>query len=212
MKKLQTVQTASPADAKEGARRTLYQRLHLVSLAKGLAIGLVFVLVSIPMGNWRELDRKVGEAQRVWQGLEVDGKKIPGDQQLPIGDIVEGRAAAAANLLAIMSRYQDVAKTERAALEKARNTMHNAGTPKEIAEANAALQIAISDAVNAVHSHLNTEDKELLQTVTASFNEHGRKLAIRARDYDRQMQKAIDTYNDLPTRALFSKPELFSEL
>lgn len=214
MKKKQHAQQTPAADVKDAGRRTIYQRLHLLSLSKGICIALALVLASVPVGNARELNRKLDQARRVWEGTEIDGKAIPADQQLPVSQIIEGRAAAAANLLTVMKRYPDAAVIEREALDRARIAMKNAGDPKSTAQANAALQTCVTEAMAALpaQASVSSEDYELLRQVAASFNEQANRLAIRIRDYDRQMQKAIDTYDDLPSRGLFPRPELFGEL
>jgi len=211
MKKEQDSRKVPVTDVTNLGRRTIYQRLHLISLGKGICIALALVLLSVPLGNWRALQSKLDEARRVWDGLEVDGKKIPAAQQTPISQIIEGRAAAASNLLTIMKRYPGAAVAEREALERARNAMRGAGDPASAERANEALSACVSEGMDALFAQTNISDDDhaWLEQVAASFNEQGRKLFIRARDYNRQMQKAIDAYDEMPASALFARPALF---
>jgi len=198
-------------DVKDIGKRTLYKRLHLLSLGKGLCIAMILIVISVPLGNRQALNAKLEAARRVWDGIEVDGKTIPVDQRLYIGPLTKDFAATATNLITIMMRYADAATEERAALERARDAMRNANNPESVARAEASLFISFRNAMHALfeQTKVSDEDRILVDEVRISFNDQRHKLAIRARDYDRQMQKAIDTYNQLPTRALFSKPELF---
>ena len=195
-------------------RRTLYQSLHLMPAWMGMLMGLLLLLISIPAGNWQALDRQVSAARRVWDGLTIDGSKVPKEEQLSMEDILAGRVADAANLLTVMRRYPNAAGEERATLEAARNGMRSAGEPGQIGAANVTLQEAMKAAVAALYDQANLtgEDDQLVRQVVDDFNDHGRKLRVRVRDYDRVMQKALDAYDTLPTRALFPKPELFGEL
>lgn len=200
-------------DGKEtGGRRTLYQSLHLIPLGKGILLGLLLVIISLPVGNAKQLYGQMREAQLVWDGVHVDGAKVPEAEQLSTEKILAERAGAAANLLVIMERYPQSAVSERNALEKAKAALQRAVTPTEARLANDALQQAMSGAIDALYAQarVTEEDKKLVLSAVGTFNDHGRKLGVRVRDYDRAMQKALDTYNDIPTRALFAKPELYN--
>jgi hypothetical protein len=195
-------------------RRTLYQSLHLMPAWLGMLLGLLLVLASVPAGNWKALNRQISATQRVWAGLAIDGTPVPKNEQLSMEAILAGRVADAANLLTVMRRYPDTAAGERAELETARSGMRSAGEPGRIRAANAALQEAMNSAVKALYEQvrLTEEDDLLVRQVVDDFNDHGRKLRVRVRDYDHVMQKALDTYNELPSRARFPTPEFFGEL
>ena len=214
MKDTRNARQSPGADGKDTGRHKLYQRLHLVSFGKGLVIALLLVVLSVPVGNWRALNIKLAAAQRVWDGLEVDSKKIAVDRQVPITQLLKDRGDAATNLITLMKNYPDVAVEERRALERARDAMRAAGDPASTAKADNNLFICFQDAMDALlfQTTITDEHFELLDEVRVAFNEHGRKLTIRARDYDRQMKKAIDTYNELPTRSLFAEPELYNDI
>jgi len=214
MKNKQSARQSPGTDSKNTDRKTLYQRLHLISFGKGLLIALILIALSVPVGNWQALNVKLDAAQRVWDGLEVDSKPIPADQQHPIAELIRERAAAASNLITLMQHYPDVAVEERRALERARDAMQAASDPASTARADHALFVSFQEAMDVLVSEasLTTEHFELLDAVRVAFNEQGRRLTIRARDFDRQMQKAIDTYDDLPTRQLFARPELYENI
>ena len=202
------------SDNKDLDRKTLYQRLHLVSFGKGLLIALVLIALSLPVGNWQALNAKLEAAQRTWEGLEVDNKPIPADQQVLISRLIKERADAATNLLTLMNNYPNVGVEQRQALERARDAMRAASDPASTARADHDLFASFQEAMDALISQttITPEHYELLDAARVAFNEQGRKLTIRARDFDRQMQKAIDTYNDLPTRRLFARPELYESI
>lgn len=201
-------------DVQESERKTLYQRLHLVSFHKGLLIGLVLMAVSIPIGNHKALDGRLAASRRVWEGLEVDSKKIPASQQVSIEQLLKACADPAANLVTLMKNYPNAATTERTALERARDAMRAATDPDSTVRADHNLFVCFQNALNALQDQadLTAEQNELLDGVVASFNAGRRQLALRSLDYDRQQQKAIDTYNELPARALFAKPELYETI
>jgi len=203
-------------DTQKTGRRTLYQRLHMISFGKGLLVALLLIALSVPVGNGQALGSKLTAARRVWDGLEVDNKPIPEDRQIPVAQLHKGCADAASNLLTVMSHYPQAAAPEREALERARDAMRAATGPASTAKADHNLFICFQDAMDALQSQtqINNESErlELLNEVVVSFNAHRRQLAIRSRDYDRQMQKALDTYNELPTRRLFARPELYEEI
>jgi len=214
MKNKQGARQSPGAQSKHTDRKTLYQRLHLIPFGKGLLIALILIALSVPVGNRQALNAKLDAAQRVWEGLEVDSKRIPADQQLPIARLIRERADAATNLITLMRHYPDVAVEERQALERARDAMLAAGGPASTARADHALFARFQEAMDALISQttITAEHYELLNEVRVAFNEKGRMLTIRARDFDRQMQKAIDAYNDLPTRGLFARPELYENI
>jgi len=200
----------------KSGRRTLYQRLHMIPFGKGLLIGLLLVALSVPVGNWQALNSRLAAAQRVWDGLEIDNNRIPEDRQVPVAQLIKGCADAASNLITLMSFYPDAAVQEREALERARDAMRAASGPASTAQADHNLFVCFEAAMNALQEQtgINSESErlELLSEVVASFNAHRRQLAIRSRDYDRQMQRALDTYNELPTRQLFARPELYDDI
>ncbi|MCL2810644.1 MAG: hypothetical protein FWD25_01995 [Clostridia bacterium] len=201
---------------KKSGRRTLYQRLHMIPFGKGLLIGLLLVVLSVPVGNWQALNSRLAAAQRVWDGLEVDNKRIPQDRQVPIAQLIKGCADAASNLITLMNHYPSVAIQEREALERARDAMRTASGPVSTAQADHDLFVSFEAAMGALQDQTGIADEserfELLGEVVASFNTQRRQLVIRTRDYDRQMQRALDTYNELPTRQLFPRPELYDDI
>jgi hypothetical protein len=109
-----------------------------------------------------------------------------------------------------MSRYPNVAASEREALKDACAAARRAVTPAEINAGDKALFDRVSAAINALgdQSPINSEDKASIQRALDIFNDSSTALKVRVRDYNRQMLKALDTYNGLPTRALFPRPEL----
>jgi len=201
-------------DIKDTEKPTLYKRLHLLSFSKGLLIALVLIAISVPIGNRKALTSRLEAAQRVWHGLEVDSKPIPENQRVSIEQLLKSCADAAANLITLMKNYPDAAVAERTALERARDAMRAAGNPASAVRADYDLFVCFQNAMDALldQAHITGEEFELLDGVVASFNAGRRQLALRARDYDRQQQKAIDTYNELPARALFAKPELYETM
>ncbi len=207
-------QEANLTGGKKGAsgRRTLYQSLHLISLSKGILLGLILVVLSVPVGNAKEFQGQMREAQLVWEGVHIDGKKVPEADRLSTEEILSGQTGAAANMLVIMDRYPRSATNERIALEKARGVLKQARTPEEARQANDVLQKAMSAAIDALYkqTEVTDEDKKLVVTAVRTFNDYVSKLRVRVRDYDRALQKALDIYNDIPTRALFAKPEVYS--
>lgn len=189
----------------KGGRRTLYQRLHLISLRGGVILALCMVLASVPLGNWRVLSQKVGAAERVWNGQR------PGD--LSMAEVMTGRVADAANLLTIMKKFPDAMQAERNALESASQKMREAQSMSQIAQATTTLEQGIQKGALALYEQpeITQEQKRLVQQVTDSSNNHTMQQVILKRDYNRVMQEALDTYNELPARMLLTKPELFGE-
>ena len=214
MKEKRDVRQGAGDDSKNTGRRTFYQRLHMISFGKGLLIALLLIALSVPVGNGQALGGKLSAAQRVWDGLEVDNKPIPQERQVPVAQLQKGCADAASNLITLMKSYPDAAAQEREALERARDAMRAATGPASTAKADHNLFICFQEAMDALFDQVSItgEPLDLLNEVVVSFNAQRRQLAIRTRDYDRQMQKALDTYNELPTRRLFPRPELYEEI
>ena len=199
----------------KATRRTLYQRLHLISFRTGLIIGLVLACVALPVGNQRALERQMRAARQVWEGVVFEGYTVPADQRKSIPDVLRARAAEAANLVAVMRRYPDAAKPEREALVQARESMPRAGgSVTAYARVDAVLQACMTEAVDALYAQtkLTAEDAQLVLRVTRAFNDHAGKLGRMARDYNLAAERALDTYYDLPTRIFLEKPVLFDSL
>ncbi len=186
-----------------GGRRTLYQRMHLIPQRVGILIAIALIVISIPVGNARELNKKMAAAQRVWDG------KATG---LAMSQIVEGRVADAANLLTIMKRYPKTATPQRDALEAASQQLQKAHGVSATARASQELEAALLDASDALlqeQSALRQEDQQLVKQVVDSASDHRAKQVVLARDYNREAENALKAYESMPARLFLSKPELF---
>jgi len=166
------------------------------------------------LGQIRMFNIAQSAARRVWEGLEIEGRSVPTDQQISIEKLLKGCTDPAGNLVALMKMYPDAAKAERAALERARDAMRAAGDPESTAQADHDLFVCFRNAMDAWigQAEVAGEHLELLDEVVMSFNAARRQLALRARDYDRQLQKAIDLYDLLPYQTKIPKPALYQDI
>lgn len=180
-----------------GQRRTLYQRLHLISFQKGLVIGILLLLLSIPVGNGRELIAKTSAAEAQWQMTEF----------------IDGRVTAAGNLATIAGRYPAAGEDVLQELREAQAQMKRVRTGGVVAVSSAdrRLQAAMEAEIDALQKtgELTAEDKRLITAVADTFDDNGDKMRRQAREYDRLIQLALSTYEQLPTRFLFPKPQVY---
>lgn len=186
---------ALPTEA--GQRRTLYQKLHLISFQKGLIIGVLLLALSIPVGNGRELVAKTSAAQAQWQ----------------VTEFIDGRVTAAGNLSTIAGRYPAAGEEALHELREAQAQLKRVRTGGVVAVSSAdrRLQAAMDAEIAALQKtgELTAEDKRLITGVADTFDDHGEKMRRQAREYDRLIQLALDTYEKLPTRFLFPKPQVY---
>ncbi len=180
-------------------RRTFYQRLHLMSLPVGILLGALLFLVSIPIGNGRELFSLTQAAQKQWK----------------VQPFIDGRVAQVENLITIAERYPGVDASLMQELKEAQAQMKHAksGGVVPVSAADRRLQAAFTSMIGALHQseQLTQEDKKLIVGVIDAYNEQGTKLGLQAREYNRLAQLAIDLYEKLPTRWLFQKPAIYIE-
>ncbi len=180
-------------------RRTLYQRLHLLSLPVGILLGILLFLISIPIGNGRELFSLTSAAQKQWK----------------VQPFIDGRVAQVENLVTVAERYTGIDASMMQELREAQAQMKHARNSGVVvvSAADRRLQAAFTSMIGALEQggQLTREDKQLIVGIIDAYNEQGTKLGLQAREYNRLAQLAINLYEKLPTRWLFPKPAIYIE-
>ena len=176
-------------------RRTLYQRMHIIPKKVGLIVCVALMVISIPLGNYRELSKHVVKATAT---LQVEG-------------LLVRRAQQATNMLSVANRYPALGEEERIALRAAQASILRARSAHDQAESDHALTFAMGAMVEALYSDpgVTEADRRSILAAADFFNQNGTEMKIQVREYNRLIAQAIETYDMLPTKFLFQRPVLF---
>lgn len=183
----QTPQRAAKQESKAGMK----EKLHALPQAAGIALMIVLLALSLPIGNYRALQNAT-----------------PKDflRQGDVDSIIEDRIDAAQNVLTIARRAKLDGREIQAA-ENAAEALEEAKTARKISRADQTLTAAVSELTT--DSMLTGEDSVYMQRAADDFAEQGSFLRQEARAYNQQAEKAAELYEKLPTKFLFAEPDMY---
>lgn len=187
---------AQPKDTAAGTKQkkkgSLYRKLHEMPQIAGIILMVVILVASVYIGNWRTLHNLVRDA----------------DATFDISELVEERAATAANLLSVASRYDGVSETSVSALTQSRQKLLDANGAYNISRADMSVQDGMLVLENEIKKQsLSGEDAEMVQRVMDTFYGVGSAMRQEARDYNRMIQHAQEVQETLPFGKLLPQPK-----
>ena len=171
---------------KEGFR----DKLQRLPLAGGIALMILCLAVSLPVGNFRALQSATPKAFL---------------RQGDVKSIIEDRIDAAGNAMTVASRAGLDANAINAA-EAAMQILEDAKTAQEISRADQELTRAVSELTTAA---LSGEEARNMLRAADDFAEQGSFLRQEARAYNEQAKKAEKLYDGLPMKFLFAEPDIY---
>ena len=177
------------AQKNEGIR----ERLERLPFGAGIAALVLLCVLALPVGNFRAL-----------QGATPKAFLRQGD----VASIVEDRIDAAENVKTVASR----ASVDDALLrdvDDAISAMESAKTARDISRADQSLTMAVAELIDRADSALTGENGAMLSRAADSFAEQGSFLRQEARAYNEKAERAEKLYESLPTKFLFSQPDMY---
>ena len=158
--------------------------------AAGIAVMVLLLLLALPVGNFRALQKASPKDFIRW-----------GDVQ----SIIEDRIDAGENIVSVAGRVGLDANAVNAA-EAAMKQLEQAKTAREISRADQALSAAMAELTGAA---LEGEDARSMLRAADTFAEQGSFLRQEARAYNEKAEKAEKLYEKLPMKAMLSAPDVY---
>lgn len=165
-------------------------KLRDLPLAAGLAVMALALILALPVGNFRALQKATPKDFIRWGDVE---------------SIVEDRIDAAENILSVAGRVGLDANAVNAA-ESAVKELEKAKNAREISRADQALSAAMAELTSA---DLTGEEARSMLRAADTFAEQGSFLRQEARAYNEKAEKAEALYEKLPTKFLLSQPDVY---
>lgn len=171
-------------------------KLERLPFGAGIAALVLLCVLALPVGNFRAL-----------QGATPKAFLRQGD----VASIVEDRIDAAENVRTVASRasIDDVLLQE---VSNAINAMEGAKTARDISRADQRLMMAVAELIDRADSALTGENSAMLSRAADNFAEQGSFLRQEARAYNEKAERAEKLYESLPTKFLFSQPDMYEGL
>ena len=180
-------QQNAPAAKKGRPEAPAYTKL---SRPAGIAILLLLLALSVPVGNGRAL-RCATPPAFLRQGS--------------VRSLVDERVISAKNALTV-ARRSNLEAGVYEAVEQAAQALMDARSAREISLADQQLAAAVGDMVAQAKGDAH------LTSAMDTFGDAGNMLRYEAREYNQKAQKALALYEKLPTKALFAQPDLYEGL
>ena len=183
----QRTQKAPAPEKQSGAK----EKLHRLPMAAGVAAMVLLLTAALFVGNFRALQSATPKAF-IRQG--------------DVQSIVEDRIAQAGNAVTVATRAGLDAQLILD-VNNAMEGMEEAKTAREISRADQMLTAAVSELTTAQIA--DAETAKSMQRAADNFAEQGSFLRQEARSYNEQAKKAEKLYESLPTKFLYSEPDVY---
>ncbi len=182
-----TAKRVPAPEKKPGAR----EKLHRLPMAAGIAAMVLMLVISLFVGNFRALQIATPKAF-IRQG--------------DVQSIVEDRIAQAGNAVTVATRAGLDAQLILD-VNNAMKGMEEAKTAREISRADQLLTTAVAELTTAQIA--DAETAKSMQRAADNFAEQGSFLRQEARAFNEKAEKAEKLYESLPTKFLFSQPDIY---
>ena len=188
-------QQGKAAAPKEQAKKpeqegSLKERLHRLPQAAGIALLVLLLALSVPVGNYRTLKN-------------ASPRDFAANRE--VVSIIEDRIDAAENILSVAGRCA-LSAADIDAARQAAQQLGEAKTARDISRADQQLMKAVSSLTTA---ELAGEDARSMTAAADDFAELGSFLRQQARAYNEKAEKAMALYEKLPAKALLREPDLY---
>lgn len=182
---------AQPQGAPNGEKGGIPSKLQGLPWAAGIALMALLLVLALPVGNLRALQRATPTAFL----------RRPG-----VASMVEDRAAQAENAVRV-AQNAGVDEALTGAVQSAVDAFRAADGARALSRADQTLTGAMSDLTTG--AALTGENGTMLRRAADNFAEQGSFLRQEARAYNEQAGKALALYEGLPARFLLPEPELY---
>lgn len=159
-------------------------------LAAGIAVMALAIILALPVGNFRALQKASPKDFIRWGDVE---------------SIIEDRIDAGENILSVAGRVGLDANAVNAA-ESAVKELEKAKGARAISRADQALTAAMAELTTA---DLAGEDARSMRSAADAFAEQGSFLRQEARAYNEKAEKAGKLYEKLPMKFMLSEPDVY---